>query len=759
MNILRSSAGVVILTVFSLTILASMNASLVGATSESSRWSRTIPQPPPAGAPVWYSGIFQTWLAEERAKGNPLVADFQGNNLKADALLIKTYNQKFQEYEAARAKVATASAGTERRLQEELKVETARREAEELRRKLEEVAKRKAEDDHRQAIAREKLLKEEKVVAEKQISAAKERFESLVVIARNHGVDPSLLNALLPSTHALSAAAEELSKKSRSLASFLQGYIYLLEEIKANESAGEQIKKDYTAVATAVYEGSEHLSNNPGQIAEAVEKTRGTYELARLHKKTLPEAFDAFKALIVRRVTTIAQYEDFMTTNLLTSMSDALERLDGKDSLQLSLDASATFQKFLESLTQQGACAPDFVTPITREINEATKRILAEIKKRNLELYKQYEPSLASEIAKVGRLSPVKKLNKVPSLVQLLEYHPAVFLLIDTNPSLEDVKEDLPKLTVDQLKAVFVYLFDLSEHFREALQRYSELSHTRTKISESDIQQLTGVVKTRIQQAEKVGDYEPAPYQAATEEKEKLTAFYVKAQEFVSGKSYRETIERRFAMVYGPLASFVASCQRADLEAFKAEILSQRGAKGPIEETPTELAARQGLIDNITAFQQRFLALDISTLGNDQLTAFTQQFSDMKAAVEANGDRFKTTFTAFLKRQDPNYTAPIQVVVPRRPVAYSTGSVASGAASTGSSPVITTPPPPPPHPPGTAASTASAPIDPRDMLLEVQNTAALIRFAKTLIDGADKAAWKKANIHQKIKWMEDGTKP
>ena len=787
----------------------------------SSDWREMWDQPPPTyPAPpttpfkmkAW-DDSFRKWGQQQQDGNNPVIRQTPIPGPHKDA---KTYAANYSslvaDLKASRHIKSAASANANRALQAEkertealLRIETARREEAELRHRLEEAAKvlaeqrhqeeilarqeverrhkleedaralaeqrqRDEEEAHRQSRIREEAVKAEKRIIEQQVSEARQRFDHLVEKVRHSGIDLVLLDAVLPPMKALSAAAAELNKKSRSLATFLQGYIFLLDEIKENESAGEQIKKDYTAVATALYEGSEHLSYNPGQVAEAAEKTRGTYDLAKRHKKTLPETFDEFKTLTVRRVKTIADYEDFMTTNLLTTMSDALERLDGKDSLQLSLDASATFQKFLESLTQQGACAPDLVTPVSREINEAIKRILAEIKKRNLELYRQYEPSLASEIAKVRRLPSLRKLNEVPSLVQLLEYHPAVFLLIDTNPSLEDLKEDLSKLTAEQLKALFVYLFDLSERFREVLQRYSELSHTRTKISESDIQQLTGIVKARILHAEKVGDYEPDPYQAATEKKEKLTVFYTKAQEFVSGKSYRETIKRRFATVYGPLASFVASCQRADLAAFKAERLSQRGAKGPIEETPTELAARQSLIDSIIGFQQRFLGLDISTLDNDQLTTVTQQFSEMKTAVEANGDRFKTNFTAFLKRQDPNYTAPTQVVVPRPVTASTTPS------STSSSSVIRIPPAPPgpptrlppPPPPmqrtggSSSASSLAAPVDDRAALLGALTGAniptQLIEFSRTL-NPTQKGKWQTLDKKGKIKWMTTKTEP
>ncbi len=756
----------------------------------------SFPDSSPVGVKIkWLQSTFNPWLTEQRQKGNPITEIYTGTSLLQAKNFLNEYNSNMSRLQADKSVAAAASAIANRALQAEkeqtearLRIETARREEAERRHRLEEAAKvlaeqrqREEEEAHRQSRIREEAAKAEKRIVEQQVSEARQRLDHLMETVRHSGTDTALLDAVLPPMQALSATAVELRKKSRSLATFLEGYIFLLDEIKENESAGEQAQKDYMAIMASVYSGIEVFSSAvASKVENAVEITRGIYALARRYKETLPSDFERFKENALRRATDAGKYEEFMVNILLTPVSDALERLDGKDSLQLSLDASATFQNFLKSLTEKGACAPDLVTPVSREINEAIKRILAEIKKRNLELRAQYESSLTSEVDKVRRLSAVRKLNELPFVVHLFEYPPVLFLLIDTNPSLEDLKEDLSKLTIPQLKALFSYLFDLSDQFRNVAQRYAELSHTRTKVSESDIQELTGIVKTRIQQAEKAEDYQPDLNEAGADKQQKITLFRQKAADLVSGKSYRETVTRRFLDVYTPLASFIASCQKDDLEAFKAEKLSQRGAKGPIDETDDERDARQSLIDRLISFQEDSLALDTNALNNNQLTVFTQQFSDIKAAVDANGERFKTNLTAFLKRKNPDYKPPTQAIISRPSSAASLASLTSRASSTTSLASLTpsdtstysgpsfSPPlrvvvPTPSVSVSSSSSSAAAstgPVDPKKaMQLELENAGALRAFAKTLIDGTDKTNWKKATIFQKVEWMKTGINP
>ena len=535
-----------------------------------------------------------------------------------------------------------------------------------------------------------------------------------------------------------------------------------------------EIKRDYQNVAAAVYSGIVVLSDSSNTIEMAVDTTNGIYDLARRYKETLPSDFSSFKDLALRRVKTPDQFDDFMTTNLLTPMSDALERLDGKDSLQLSLDANKKFEDFLKGLIESGVYQPDLIKPITQKITESNQKILAEIRKRNLELYAEFKPLLPKESNRIRNLSLEKKLSEVPLMALLLEMDPVAFLLIDTNPSLEDLKEDVPKLTLYQLKAAFAYLFGLSETFNDVVSRYSQLSHTRTKVNELNVQQLIGAVKANIQQAEKDENYRPDRYQVAKDKKEKLRTFLQKAEEFVSGKSYRQTIERRFSEIYNPLRAYVTSCKKEDLEKFKTEKLSQRGAKGIIEETATEFKARGNLIDDIIIFQQNFLALDVNESNNDQLKELTEKFSGLKTAIEANSEWFKTNFTAFLKKIDPNYkkaNRPTEfrgfTPSPSPPPTSGMSTPPTHSSDDGPPPPPLGPPPSiddvplPPPPPPSSGSNGPVVNNKAALLSALQGKnipTQLIEFSRGL-STEQKTKWQKLDKKQKIEWMTTGQEP
>lgn len=751
-----------------------------------SRWADSFLAPPSYNMP-WFNGIFKPKIEEEKAKGNPIAQRYTGTSLADAKNFVISYPTEVSKLKAAQASQAQASADAEKRAVEahQAKLLAEKRQKEAEKREIVEREKRLEEEQAKKiALEREIKLKEEREEANKKFDITQKKLKLLVQKAREHGVDPSILDAILPPTEVLSQEIEALKLKSPSLPSLMQWYVATLEEIKKNENAGEQIKKDLQAVAQAVFAGYTILSDKPTEIDSAIDKIINVYQLARQRKETLPPTFESFKSLAKKRIHDATEFEDFMTTNLLTPLSDALANLDGKDSLQLSLDTNARFEVFLRDLTSIGVYQPDLITPMVREIIESNKKILEEIKKRDISIYQEYLPLFTKERQRIGNLAPQRKLEQIPLPVLLFEFAPTVFLLINTHPSLEDFKEDLPKLTLNQLKGVFVYLFNLLENFSEALAHYSKLSHNRTKVTETEVQQLKGFVRARIQQAEKDGGYNPDLYQVSDDKEEKLQTFLQSAEDFISGKTYRITLLRRFIDVYQPLRDYVQTCQANNLQAFKTERLSQRGAKNVELESDAAYTARSRLIDDIIAFQKDFLGLTADTIINENLSQLTQQFSTLKAAIEANGERFKTTFTAFIKRNDPNYKPPTQIIGMggSSPSSSSSSSKSSSTnnVSTPSSSFSPVPPPPgpppsfdgvppPPSPPSptssnssaTSSSSTSSKSDREKMLEQLTKNnipSQLIEFARKL-DPAQKEKWQKLSRPQKILWMNSGTEP
>ncbi|RZI45352.1 cell envelope integrity protein TolA [Candidatus Finniella inopinata] len=774
----------------------------------------------------WLRNTFTPWLNSKRQEGDSCAINYTGISLLDVQNFLKGYSSQVLQNNTA-ARVATQQAEAEKaQLLQQLETakrrhsveESARQEAERARAEHEkrerEIAaekqalelKHKAEQEaHRQAIEKQKKFEEDARAAEvrrkqeelkhkaeqeahrqtqEKVKLSEQKFNALVKKAQEYGIDPSILDAVLPATDDLEEELKGVGQKSSSLPHLMKWYIELLKEIKKNENAAEQIKKDCGTASRAVFAGTAILLDDDTKVEVAIEAINTIYKSARQYKETLPESFEKFRELALRQIKPPSNsFDNYMTTTLLTPMFDALERLDGKDSLQMSLDANAKFEQLLTGLVDVGAYKPDLVNPISQKIIDSNKRIQDEIIKRNRTLYEQFNPLLISEAKKIEKLPSERKLNEIPLVVLLTCSEPAGFLLVNTNPSLDDLKEDLPTLTVDQLKALFAYLFGLADDFGGVLQIFSQRSHTPTKVKEPDIQQLLSIVKTRVHQAEKEGKYQPDPYKVSSSKKESISAFLKKTEDFVSGKTYRDTIQRRFGEVYLPLSDYIRSCRQTDLEEFKLEILSQRGAKGPIEETAAEQQIRRALIDQIIGFQKQFSILDLSRINNDELKVLTQQFSDLKAAVEANGERFKTNFTAFLKRRDPNYVAPTIVIRP----SPSPSPISSLTSSRSNSPPTTPPaappapsfdappPPPPPGPPPSASdlssssssgtvvpATSSSSAPDRTKLLGALQGAniptRLIEFSRTL-SSTQKTKWTGLDKKAKILWMDSGNEP
>jgi hypothetical protein len=498
-----------------------------------------------------------------------------------EAVIARGLAEQLHREEEAKRLAAEHEAVEQQRLREKAVAAAQRAEVEKeaAARKAQDAMAAEAQERAAHAATQEyaKKQKEKRKAAEVEAKAHGQRADAsasaaaqVAELARAAGADENALKGLLematkpadPTTVVnlsdLEGAIKEIHAERPSLALMLQSFQAMLIEIKQNKDIAEKVKKDVELFQEALAKALSFFEDKSKDFADglqnALDEIEKVYDLAKRYKSNLASEYDSFRVISKARDKSAAKFQERVEAVLFEGFVDALSRSEGKDDLQVSLAAAESLGKHLKNLEDEGVYPAPLLQKGEKIIDDAKKALEEAMKERDKALYDKCQPKLIDVRERLKSLD-AGGLDTVslPERILLFE-DPVVFLFLN-NPlnylpviTLERFEEGLGYLSNYNLQALFVYLYDILNHYSTLTTQFIEKAEKPTTVKEGDVRRLIAKIKERLKNDSRPKAYRPNPIV-----KKELNDFFANLEKLKDGKILRERLVGRAKSPYDTL--------------------------------------------------------------------------------------------------------------------------------------------------------------------------------------------------------------
>lgn len=330
----------------------------------------------------------------------------------------------------------------------------------------------------------------------------------------------------------------------------------------------------------------------------------------------------------------------------VTPLSDELARLSNSEHLQQSLTLTKVFEKTMAGLQATKAYPESDFTQMTGVLSAAASKFANQIRENNRRLYEEYEPVLRAQLAFLGQKDAGYFASQPMILSLLLE--PAAFFML-AKPSdnvkvlpfgnIERIARELGCLELNQLKAVFAYLYFISDQFRDISGRYlGETLLTLTPITVADVDGLVELSRQAIKT-----NASPSEFVPSASDQGSLRQFAEGVISFKSGNTRKKAIRDKLQSERDLLRKALVGITPEQLMAFKGSQISAAtssviermlGCIDLLKEEDASVAhADEALLVHITTLKD--LRLDLDKSENRSLPDAVRSLSKKDASVDS----------------------------------------------------------------------------------------------------------------------------
>lgn len=340
-----------------------------------------------------------------------------------------------------------------------------------------------------------------------------------------------------------------------------------------------------------------------------------------------------------------SELKDIFDNLYVTPLSDELARLSNSEYLQQSLQLTRVFEQSMAALKATKAYPESDFTQATGVLSAAATKFANQIRENNRVTYEEYLPVLDQQRTLLGKNS-ADDFALLPMTLRLLQEPAAFFMLAKPSENVKilpfcnlgRITRELEYLSIDQQKALFAYLFYISDKFPEASGKYLEQTLlAATPLVQSDVDSLLEEVRQHLKSGAQQSGYTPS-----ASDQESLKQFAVRVAGFMTGDTRTKAIQSGLEHERTQLRQLLQGINAEQLEAYKVAKQS--------EITDTQLT----LIGRIQYYMELITETGMPTKHTvDDLIGHIKALKEIRSELEISANKgLMTNVAAFNKAKD-----------------------------------------------------------------------------------------------------------